>query len=64
LTVAQVDLLRDDNVTSPGVPGFADLGITTQRLRDTICHLTSPKRWLELDLPGYDWQPQIGMVDA
>jgi uncharacterized protein YbjT (DUF2867 family) len=28
LTVAQVDLLRDDNVTGPGATGFADLGIS------------------------------------
>jgi uncharacterized protein YbjT (DUF2867 family) len=42
LTVAQVDLLREDNITGPGSTGFADLGITPQRLRDMIYHLPNP----------------------
>ncbi|MFL5288660.1 MAG: complex I NDUFA9 subunit family protein [Rhodopila sp.] len=36
LTVAQVDLLRGDNVTGPGAAGLADLGITPRKLSDTI----------------------------
>jgi uncharacterized protein YbjT (DUF2867 family) len=43
LTVAQVDLLRGDNVIGPGATGLAELGITPQKLRDTICHLASPQ---------------------
>jgi uncharacterized protein YbjT (DUF2867 family) len=39
LTVAQVDLLRDDNVLGTGKLGFEELGITPQKLRDTISHL-------------------------
>jgi uncharacterized protein YbjT (DUF2867 family) len=43
LTVAQVDLLRDDNVLRTGVLGFEELGITAQNLRDAISHLARPK---------------------
>jgi uncharacterized protein YbjT (DUF2867 family) len=43
LTVAQVDLLRDDNVPGTGMLGFEELGIIPQNLRDTISHLTLPK---------------------
>jgi uncharacterized protein YbjT (DUF2867 family) len=43
LTVAQVDLLRDDNVLGTGVLGFEELGITPQNLEDTISHLARPK---------------------
>jgi uncharacterized protein YbjT (DUF2867 family) len=43
LTVAQVDLLRDDNVLGTGVLGFEELGITPQNLRNTISHLARPK---------------------
>jgi uncharacterized protein YbjT (DUF2867 family) len=43
LTVAQVDLLRNDNVLGAGVLGFEELGITPQNLRDTISHLARPK---------------------
>jgi hypothetical protein len=43
LTVAEVDLLRDDNVLGTGVLGFEELGITPQNLEDTISHLARPK---------------------
>jgi uncharacterized protein YbjT (DUF2867 family) len=43
LTVAQVDLLKDDNVAGTGMLGFEELGIIPQNLRDTISHLASPK---------------------
>jgi NADH dehydrogenase len=43
LTVAQVDLLRDDNVVGKGVLGFEEFGIAPQSLRDTISHLARPK---------------------
>jgi uncharacterized protein YbjT (DUF2867 family) len=43
LTVAQVDLLRDDSVVGTGTMGFEELGITPQRLRDTILHRAGPK---------------------
>ena len=36
LTVAQVDLLRRDNVMGTVNPGFEALGITPQKLPDTI----------------------------
>jgi NADH dehydrogenase len=39
LTVAQVDLLRGDNVPGAGTVGFEELGITPQKLRDTISQL-------------------------
>jgi uncharacterized protein YbjT (DUF2867 family) len=39
LTVAQVDLLREDNVVKTGMRGFAEFGITPRTLRDTIVHL-------------------------
>jgi uncharacterized protein YbjT (DUF2867 family) len=39
LTVAQVDLLKEDNVLTTGTLGFEELGIVPQRLRDTISHL-------------------------
>ncbi len=39
LTVAQVDLLRSDNVPRTGTVGFEELGITPQKLGDTISHL-------------------------
>jgi uncharacterized protein YbjT (DUF2867 family) len=43
LTVAQVDLLRDDNVPGIGIFGFEELGIIPQNLRDTISHLARPR---------------------
>jgi NADH dehydrogenase len=43
LTVAQVDLLKDDNVAGTGMLGFEELGIIPQNLRDAISHLASPK---------------------
>ena len=43
LTVAQVDLLRDDNVLGTGTSGFEELGITPRKLRDTIWHLARSK---------------------
>ena len=43
LTVAQVDLLKDDNVLGTGMLGFEELGITPQNLRDTISRLAHPK---------------------
>jgi uncharacterized protein YbjT (DUF2867 family) len=44
LTAAQVDLLRDDNVLGTGKLGFEELGITPQKLRDTILHLARNDR--------------------
>jgi uncharacterized protein YbjT (DUF2867 family) len=41
LTVAQVDLLREDNVLTPGVPGLSELGITPRRLQDSIAELAA-----------------------
>jgi NADH dehydrogenase len=43
LTVAQVDLLRGDNVIGTGMPGFEELSIIPQTLRDTISHMARPK---------------------
>ena len=43
LTVAQVDLLRDDNVLGTGAFGFEELGISPQNLRDTISHMARSK---------------------
>jgi uncharacterized protein YbjT (DUF2867 family) len=43
LTVAQVDLLRDDSVLGTDTLGFDELGITPQKLRDTISHVARPK---------------------
>jgi NADH dehydrogenase len=43
LTVAQVDLLRDDNVLGTGTLGFEELGITPRKLRDTISYLARSK---------------------
>jgi uncharacterized protein YbjT (DUF2867 family) len=43
LTVAQVDFLRGDNVPGTGINGFKELGITPQKLRDTIALLARPK---------------------
>ena len=43
LTVAQVDLLRGDNVMGPGTMGFEELGIIPRKLRDTIFHLACPR---------------------
>jgi uncharacterized protein YbjT (DUF2867 family) len=42
LTVAQVDLLRGDNVLGTGMLGFEELGIMPQNLRDTFSHLAHP----------------------
>jgi uncharacterized protein YbjT (DUF2867 family) len=39
LTVAQVDLLRDDNILRTSTLGFENLGITPQNLRDTISRM-------------------------
>lgn len=39
LTVAQVDLLRDDNVPNPDMPGLGDLGVIPRSLKDTIAQL-------------------------
>lgn len=39
LTVAQVDLLRRDNVPTPDMPGLGDLGVIPQNLKDTIADL-------------------------
>jgi uncharacterized protein YbjT (DUF2867 family) len=36
LTVAQVDLLRADNVPAPGAPGLAELGIVARRIQEAI----------------------------
>jgi len=41
LTVAQVDLLREDNVLTRGVPGLSDLGIVPRRIKDSIAELAA-----------------------
>ncbi len=43
LTVAQVDLLRGDNIRGTGTVGFEELGITAQKLRDTILQMARAK---------------------
>jgi uncharacterized protein YbjT (DUF2867 family) len=43
LTVAQVDLLRADNVRGTGTAGIEELGITPQTLPDTISKLARAK---------------------
>ncbi len=40
LTVAQVDLLKRDNIPDPGVPGIAEFAITPHRMQDAIADLT------------------------
>jgi uncharacterized protein YbjT (DUF2867 family) len=42
LTVAQVDLLRGDNVVQDGAMGFEELGVTPQKLRDTVLRMARP----------------------
>jgi uncharacterized protein YbjT (DUF2867 family) len=44
LTLAQVELLEQDNVPSPGVPGLAELGISPHRLDEAIEALASRGR--------------------
>jgi len=39
LTVAQVNLLRGDNVPTPDVPGLGDLGVMPRNLKGTIADL-------------------------
>jgi hypothetical protein len=39
LTVAQVNLLRGDNVPTPDVPGLGDLGVMPRNLKGTIANL-------------------------
>lgn len=41
LTVAQVDLLRGDNVPRPDMPGLGELGIIPRSLKDTIAQLAT-----------------------
>jgi NADH dehydrogenase len=41
LTVAQVDLLLEDNLPSPGMPGLRELGILPQSLKDTLADITA-----------------------
>ena len=43
LTVAQVDLLRNDNIPSQGMPGFRELGIEPRKLEDAIAELAAIK---------------------
>jgi uncharacterized protein YbjT (DUF2867 family) len=43
LTVAQVDLLKDDNIPRTGLPGIEAFGIALQRLQDAIGELASLK---------------------
>jgi NADH dehydrogenase len=43
LTVAQVDLLRGDNVMGTGTMGFEELGIVPRKLQDTIFYRAHPK---------------------
>jgi nucleoside-diphosphate-sugar epimerase len=42
LTVAQVDLLRSDNVVTAGMAGIEELGISPQTVQDTILQLARP----------------------
>jgi NADH dehydrogenase len=44
LTLAQVDLLRSDNVPARDAPGLRHLGIQPHKLTDTIARLTVPDR--------------------
>jgi NADH dehydrogenase len=39
LTVAQLDLLRDDNLPAAAAPGLAELGITPRHLEDALARL-------------------------
>jgi NADH dehydrogenase len=39
LTIAQVDLLRDDNLPAAGAPGLAELGIRPRHLEDALAEL-------------------------
>jgi hypothetical protein len=39
LTVAQVDLLLDDNLPASGMPGLRELGILPHRLEDALADL-------------------------
>jgi uncharacterized protein YbjT (DUF2867 family) len=39
VTVAQVDLLKADNIAAVGSPGLSDLGIVPKRLQDVIAEL-------------------------
>jgi uncharacterized protein YbjT (DUF2867 family) len=41
LTVAQVDLLRADNIPAPGSPGLSELGIVPQKIQDVIATLAA-----------------------
>ena len=41
LTVAQVDLLKADNVPAPGSPGLSELGIVPQKIQDVIATLAA-----------------------
>jgi NADH dehydrogenase len=41
LTVAQVDLLRNDNAPSQGMPGFGELGIVPHGLADAVAELAT-----------------------
>jgi len=42
LTVAQVDLLRGDNVLGTGSAGFEELGIIPRKLQDTVFEMARP----------------------
>ena len=42
LSVAQVDLLLDDNVPATGMPGLRELGIEPRRLEDALVDLPVP----------------------
>lgn len=42
LTVAQVDLLKADNVPAPGLPGLSELGIVPRKIQDVIAMLAVP----------------------
>src|SRR5262249_7640707 len=39
LTLAQVELLEDDNVPAPGMPGVQELGIDPRQLDEAIAQL-------------------------
>jgi NADH dehydrogenase len=49
LTVAQVDLLKHDNIPATDAPGFKELGVVPRKLDDTLAsiikRLSIPQRW-------------------
>jgi hypothetical protein len=46
ITRNQVELMQLDNMTSPGVPGFSDLRISSTSLEDTLPSIVGLSRGL------------------